>query len=671
MNVTELARRLRVTPQVLLAKLPELGFDIGARAIKIDDRTADQIYKKWLENSRRERFRDTYNRQQAGGAVATDADGKPREVTLPQVIAVRDFAGLLNMPVTRVIQQLMKAGILASQNERIDFMTASIIAEELGFKPSAQDANAAELSQNVESEDRLKEILTKQDDAVLVERPPVVVVMGHVDHGKTRTLDAIRKTNIMEGESGGITQHIGAYMVEKKGKHITFIDTPGHEAFTVMRSRGAKVADIAILVVAADDGVQPQTKEAASIIQAAKLPFVVALNKIDKEDADPNRVLGQLAEIGITVEEWGGKVPMAKISAKNGTGIDELLELVLLVAEVERERIRANPKALAAGTVIEAHVDKGEGPVATAIVQNGTLRRNDVIGINGNAYGRVRMMKDWNGKLIEKATPGMPVKILGFKVAPSVGDIIEIPEDAKSLETKKVKAVVRQSVESLTATKQQASEDEVKKPTLNVVLKSDVLGSLEAILGVLERFQHEAVALTVVQKGLGNITEADIERAATTKPSVVYAFNTVVPTAVAYSAREKDVEIITTKVIYDLFDDAVVRLNALLPKEVTIIDVGKAEVGAIFRTEPGRMVLGMRVKTGKLVSGAKLRVWRGEEIIGEGTIESLQSGKSATKEAPAGTECGLSYSGKAKIMVGDILDAYIEESKVRKIDAIR
>ncbi|MFO0764514.1 MAG: translation initiation factor IF-2 [Patescibacteria group bacterium] len=671
MNVTELARRLRVTPQQLLAKLPELGFDIGARAIKIDDRTADQIYKKWLENSRRERFRDTYNRQQAGGTVSTDADGKPREVTLPAVIAVRDFAGLLNMPVTRVIQQLMKAGILASQNERIDFTTASIIAEELGFKPNAQDATAAELSQNVESEDRLKEILTKQDDAVLVDRPPVVVVMGHVDHGKTRTLDAIRKTNVMEGESGGITQHIGAYMVEKKGKRITFIDTPGHEAFTVMRSRGAKVADIAILVVAADDGVQPQTKEAASIIQAAKLPFVVALNKIDKEDADPNRVLGQLAEIGITVEEWGGKVPMAKISAKNGTGIDDLLELVLLVAEVERERIRANPEALAAGTVIEAHVDKGEGPVATAIVQNGTLRRNDVIGINGNAYGRVRMMKDWNGKILEKATPGMPVKILGFKASPSVGDIIEVPEDASSLETKKVKGVVRQSVESLTATKQQASEDDVKKPTLNIVLKSDVLGSLEAILGVLERFQHEAVALTVVQKGLGNITEADVERAATTKPSVVYAFNTAVPTPVAVSARDKDVEIITTKVIYDLFDDAVVRLNALLPKEVTVIDVGKAEVGAIFRTEPGRMVLGMRVKTGKLVSGAKLRVWRGDEIIGEGTIESLQSGKSATKEAPAGTECGLSYSGKAKIMVGDILDAYVEESKVRKIDAIR
>lgn len=669
MNVTELARRLRVTPQQLLAKLPELGFDIGARAIKIDDRTADQMYKKWLENSRRERFRDNYNKQQV--VAATDADGKPKEVALPSVISVRDFAGLLGMPVTRVIQQLMKAGILASQNERIDFTTASIIAEELGFKTLSQNETEAELAQNTESEDRLKEILTQQDKDVLVARPPVVVVMGHVDHGKTRTLDAIRKTNIMEGESGGITQHIGAYMVEKKGKLMTFIDTPGHEAFTVMRSRGAKVADIAILVVAADDGVQPQTKEAASIIQAAKLPFVVALNKIDKEDADPNRVLGQLAEIGITVEEWGGKVPMAKISAKNGTGIDELLDLVLLVADVEQDRIRANPNALAAGTVIEAHVDKGEGPVATAIVQNGTLKRNDTIGINGNAYGRVRMMKDWNGNVLEEATPGMPVKILGFKAAPSVGDIIEIPKDPSTLESKKVKAVVRQSVESFTATKQAVNEDEEKKPTLNIVLKSDVLGSLEAILGVLERFQHEAVDLTVIQKGLGNITEADIERAANAKPSVVYAFNTAIPTAVAVAAREKDVEIISTKVIYDLFDDAVVRLNELLPKEVTIVDVGKGEVGAIFRTEPGRMVLGMRVKEGKLVKGAKLRIWRGEEIIGEGKIESLQSGQSATKEAQAGTECGLSYAGKAKVLVGDILDAYIEESKVRKIDAIR
>jgi translation initiation factor IF-2 len=672
MNVTELARRLRITPQQLLAKLPELGFDIGARAIKVDDRIADQIYKKWLENSRRERLRDQLVRQQA---VVT-ADGSApqnREVTLPAVIAVRDFAGRLNLPVTRVIQQLMKAGILASQNERIDYTTASIIAEELGYKPVAESKDESELQASVESQDRLKEILSSQTKSELKERPPVVVVMGHVDHGKTRTLDAIRKTHVMEGESGGITQHIGAYMVEKKGKPLTFIDTPGHEAFTVMRSRGAKVADIAILVVAADDGVQPQTKEAINIIQAAKLPFVVALNKIDKPDADPNRVLGQLAEVGVTVEEWGGKIPMAKISAKVGTGIDELLDLILLVAEVEKDRIMSNPETRAAGTIIESNVSKGEGPVATAIIQNGTLRRNDALGIAGVAYGRVRMMRDWTGKVLDEVTPGMPVKILGFKTAPAVGDILEVPENPRDLEVKKTKTVSRQNVETLTATKAQPTEGEEgnKKVMLNVVLKTDVLGSLEAILGMTEKVKHELVGVEVIQKGLGNVTEGDVERAATSKPSVVYGFNVMVPPAIISQARDKEVDVQTYKIIYELFDDIVARLNKLLPQEKIITELGSAEVAAIFRTEPGRMVVGLRVKTGKLLTGAKLRVFRNNEIIGEGLIDSLQSGKSSVKEVGAGTECGLSYTGKIKLMAGDRLDAYTEESKARKVESFR
>jgi translation initiation factor IF-2 len=671
MNVTELARRLRVTPQQLLAKLPELGFDIGARAIKVDDRTADQIYKKWLENSRRERLREQLVRQNAVGE--RPADAPKQDIKLPSVIAVRDFAGKMNLPVTRVIQQLMKAGILASQNERIDYTTASIIADELGFKVQPENADEKEMEKTVEAEDRLKQILTSQQAEHLKERAPVVVVMGHVDHGKTRTLDAIRKTNVMEGESGGITQHIGAYQVEKKGHKLTFIDTPGHEAFTVMRSRGAKVADIAILVVAADDGVQPQTKEAINIIQAAKLPFVVALNKIDKADADPNRVMGQLAECGVTVEEWGGKVPMARISAKTGQGIDDLLDLVLLVAEVEKERIMSNPDARAAGTVIESHVDKGEGPVATAIIQNGTLHRNDWLGVGGIAYGRVRMMRDWNGNAVESAPPGTPVKILGFKLAPSVGDIMEVPEDPKSLEQKKAKATSRQVVETLTAAKQQPVEGEEgqKKVMLNVVLKTDVLGSLEAILGQLEKIQHELVGVEVIQKGLGNVTEGDVERAANSKPSVVYGFSVMVPTPVESSARDKGVDIRKYKVIYDLFDDVVARLNALLPQEKIITELGSCEIAAIFRTEPGRMVAGAKVKTGKLVAGAKVRVFRNEEIIGEGMLESLQSGKSPVKEIGAGTECGLSYTGKIKLQPGDRLDAYTEESKARKVESFR
>ncbi len=670
MNVSELARRLRVTPNELLAKLPELGFDIGQRAIKVDDRVADQIYKKWLENMRRERLREQLVKQQAIPGVEPGAP--KREVQLPSVITVRDFAGSLNLPVTRVITQLMKAGILASQNERIDYTTAAIIADELGFRTTQESKTEAELSQTAEAEGRLKQILSSEAAAGLESRPPVVVVMGHVDHGKTRTLDAIRATNVMEKESGGITQHIGAYQVEKKDKKLTFIDTPGHEAFTVMRSRGAKVADIAILVVAADDGVQPQTKEVAEIIKAAGLPFVVAMNKIDKPDADPNRVMGQLAEIGITVEEWGGKVPMARISAKTGQGVDALLDLVLLVAEMEREKIQANPNARAAGTIIESHVDKGEGPVATAIVQNGTLRRNDWLGISGAAYGRVRMMRDWNGKPVEVAPPGMPVKILGFKVAPAVGDIMEVPEDPRDLEQKKIKTS-RQVTEGLSASKVAPTEGEEakKKIELNIVLKSDVLGSLEAILGTLEKIQHELVGVHVIQQGLGNVTETDIERAAGAQPSVVYGFNVQVPTAIEIDAREKGVEIKTSKVIYDLFDDVVAKLNALLPQEIITTDLGKAEVAAIFRTEPGRMIVGVRVKEGKLLKDAKLRIWRGGELMGEGTIEQLQSGKSPVKELAGGQEGGVGYVGKFKLMIGDVLDAYMQESKTRKVETFR
>jgi len=670
MNVSDLARRLRVTPHELLQKLPELGFDIGARAIKIDDVMGEKIARKWMENERRERLRDSLL---ASSAKATKADGTPVELkalALPAYIIVRDFAGKLGLPVTKVIQQLMKAGILATQNERLDFETAAIIAEELGFKAVPEETKSEDAVEVVQAGDRVKEIL-ESDSKIkenAVPRPPVVVVMGHVDHGKTKTLDAIRSTNVMGGEAGGITQHIGAYQVVKKDRNITFIDTPGHEAFTVMRSRGAKVADIAILVVAADDGVQPQTKEAINIIQAAKLPFIVALNKIDKPEADADRVLAQLAENGVTTEAWGGTVPMVKISAKTGQGIEDLLDMILLVAEVNADKIVANPARHAAGTVIEAHVDKGEGPVATVLVQTGTLKKNDHLGIAGAAYGRVRAMRDWKGMQLDVAPPGTPVKILGFKVAPAVGDILEVPENPKLLEVKKIKTS-HQVATQMTATKAATSEDESKpkKQTLNVVLKCDVLGSLEALLGMFEKIRHEEVGVEVIQKGLGNVTEGDITRAENSQPSVVYGFN-VVPTPQAASlARTKNVEIKEFKIIYDLFDDVVEKLNAMVPPEVIVTPLGNFETVAIFRTEPGRMVVGGKVKDGKIVSGEKARVWRGEEPVGEGVIDSLQSGKQTAKEAHAGQECGISFKGKVKLQEGDRLEVYHEEVKERKV----
>ncbi|MBU0540606.1 translation initiation factor IF-2 [Patescibacteria group bacterium] len=667
MNVSDLARRLRVTPSELLERLPEFGFDIGRRAIKIDDRTGEQIARKWIEMERRKKLRDALIVEAKPG-IGEGSTQKLKEIHLQPMIIVRDFAGKLNMPVTKVIQQLMKGGILATQNERLDFETASIIAEELGFQALPEEAKGDDLAEVMQAGDRVREIMDSEKSEDNIARPPVVVVMGHVDHGKTKTLDAIRSTNVMGGEAGGITQHIGAYMVEKKGRRITFIDTPGHEAFTVMRSRGARVADIAVLVVAADDGVQPQTKEAISIIQAAKLPFVVALNKMDKPEADPDRVLAQLAENGVTVENWGGKVPLVKISAKSGLGIDDLLDMILLVADLNADKIVANPERLAAGTVIEAHVDKGEGPVATVLVQTGTLKRNDYIGVAGAAYGRVRAMRDWNGGMLEAAPPGTPVKILGFKAAPSVGDILEVPKDPKTLQVKKVKSSY-QVASQLSATKVAVAEEDKTeaKKMLNVVLKCDVLGSLEALLGMFEKIQHDEIGVEVIKKGLGNVTENDILRAEDAQPAVVYGFNVAITPQAAILAREKGVEVKEWKVIYDLFDDVVERLNAMVPPEVIVTPLGEFMTAAIFRTEHGRMVIGGSVRDGKIVAGEKVRVWRGEEPVGEGVIESVQSGKQNVKEAYSGQECGLAFKGKVKIIVGDKLEVYHEDVKERKV----
>lgn len=666
MNVSELARQLRVTPNELLDRLPGLGFNIGRRAIKIDDFMAQQIIRKWNENRRRERMRNSLIKTSSGQVDRNPAELRP--IKIPSLIIVRDLAGLVRLPVTRIIQELMRNGILAAQNERLDFETAAIIAEELGFRAEPDETQSEESKQQVIAEDRLKQVMESEQKEDLKLRAPVIVIMGHVDHGKTKTLDAIRKTNVVASEAGGITQHIGAYQVEKKGRAITFIDTPGHEAFTVMRSRGAKVADIAVLVVAADDGVQPQTKEAIDIAKAAGLPFIVALNKIDKPEADPDRVLAQLADYGVQVEDWGGTVPMVKISALKGDGIDELLEMILLVADIEPERIMANPERLAIGTVIESRVDKGEGPIATILIQNGTLHRNDYLGSGGSLYGRVRAMRDWTGKQLEEAIPGTPVKILGFKVAPAVGDIIEVTEDPKSLNAKMKTA--HQVTDSFVAKKQmvvQSAEEEAnRKKMFKPVLKADVLGSLEAILGMLEKIQDEQVGVDVIKKGLGFVTDADISEASNAS-KVVYAFNAIPGPGIAEKARELGVEIRSYKIIYELQDDIIAELNKLLVPKVDLIHAGEFEVMAIFRTESGRQVVGGKVKEGRAVEGFKARIWRKDDPMGDIEIESVQVGKQKIREVSSGSECGLSLKGKLKAEIGDRLEIFKEETVQRKI----
>lgn len=669
MNISELARRMNVLPEELRTKLPELGFSVGTHAIKVDDRVANQIMEAWAEMRRKQRLQQKVDEQKAHQEQREQRVNEAvRPVSLPSVITVRDFASRLQMPVPKVMQELMRSGIFASLNERIDFETAAIVAEDLGFKAEPEEEKKENNLENVAAEKRLAEVVGQEKEESLERRPPVTVVMGHVDHGKTKILDAIRKTNVMESEAGGITQHIGAYQVERRGRLLTFIDTPGHEAFSVMRSRGAKVADIAILVVAADDGVQPQTKEAINIIQSSHLPFVVALNKIDKPDANPERVKSQLSDLGLIPEDWGGKTTIVPVSAKLGTGIDALLDVLILVNDINEKVIRANPNRSAIGTIIESHVDEGEGPVATALVQAGTLKVGDHLGVRGSLYGRVRAMRDWKNETVSEAPPSMPVKIIGFKFAPAIGDVLEVPENEGRLKEMKAKPVVK-AVEEMATMKQTvaAVEDSSGKKMRQVIIRADVLGSLEAILGMLDTIQHPEVGVGVVGKGLGHINESDVLNAEATG-GVVLGFNAH-PTATAEElARDKNVVIREYSIIYKLFEDLLVDLQQLLPSETIVTDIGKAEVLANFHKTDNGWVVGLRVKDGKIKAKTKMRLFRNNEILSEGEVLSVQIGRGEVKDAKAGQECGMSYKGKVKAEPGDILEFYTEEIKNRLLE---
>lgn len=668
MNITELARKLKITTQELKDILPQLGFDIGQRAIKIDDRVAEKIIENWSIYKKEIEKKKIAPKEEA--ALEGGVEGGERAISsqvtvqLPPIVTVRDFADRLNLPVTNVIKELMKNGILASLNERIDYETAAIIADDLGF-------SVEKIEEEVKEEDfvgdKIKEIIDKEDKTKLKPRPPVVVVMGHVDHGKTKLLDAIRKTHVMESEAGGITQHIGAYQATYKDRLITFIDTPGHEAFTAMRSRGAKIADIAILVVAADDGVQPQTKEAIKIIEAAKIPFLVAINKIDKPEANQDKVKQELAALNLIPEDWGGKTICVPISAKQIIGIDNLLDMVLLLADMEKEKITANPDRSAVGTVIESHIDKGEGPVATVLVQTGTLHRNDNLIIDNVFYGRTRAMKDFRGNFVEQAVPGMPVKILGLKAAPQVGDILEVKSDLKEC-IRKIKPTYAQRDQVVV---KKAEEEKDQKKKLKIILKTDVLGSLEALLASFEKMDYPEVGIEIVSKGLGNITEAEVLQAEAVGAKI-FGFNVLTGPNALELARDKNVEVKIFNIIYDLIDEVKKDLEGLLEMEVVQTDLGKIQVLAIFRTEPASMIVGGKVREGKIIFDPKvdqvfIKILRNKEEIGSGQLMQLQSAKSDVKEVTVGQECGLKIKGKTKIQVGDILEICKEEKRVKKL----
>jgi len=577
-----------------------------------------------------------------------------KKIVLPSSVTVKKLSEILALPVATVITELMKNNILATINEEIDFDTASIIASDLGFEsePAEEEAEAGRLT--VEG---LNKILNEEKSSGknLSSRPPIVTILGHVDHGKTTLLDTIRKANVAQGEAGGITQHISAYQVKKHKQLITFVDTPGHEAFSAMRKRGLSIADIAILVVAADDGVRPQTKEVIQYLKEHKLPVIVAINKIDKPDAKPDRVKQELAEHGILFEEWGGDTMCTEISAKSNINIDKLLDNILLVAEVED--FRSDQKRDGLAIVLESNLDPQKGPVATVLVRTGTLKVGQDV-IAGSSFGRIRRIEDFTGRSIEKAEPSVPATLYGFNTPPQVNDIVQV------VTGKNINRAKHKETGTVRINKIQDENDEKKK--VPYILKADVQGSLEAIEQILDSITSDEVALELIFAGVGAITESDI-RTAESAHALVIGFNCE-PTSVAKRMAETSgVEIETYNIIYKLVEAIKERLVSLLAPEIIRTDSGRLSVLAVFKTGKHDMIVGGRVSEGKMLRGSLIEVKRGDEIVGSGKMTNLQQNKQNTDEVNQGNECGVVFEGNVKIAVGDTLLCYKEELKKRTL----
>lgn len=652
MNITELARALRISPFELRQLLPQMGFNIGQKAIKVDKVIAKKIIKNWpifmAQVERQRAAEEALRREQEANTVK-----EIKKIEIGKFISVKELAALAGLPINSVLKELMKNGVFVSMNEKIDFDSAVIIGAGLNLEVSLKENN--DEGAGVSGKEILAEAILKEKDSDLEIRPPVIVVMGHVDHGKTKLLDAIRTTNVVAGESGGITQHIGAYQVVRKDQKITFIDTPGHEAFTAMRSRGAKVADIAILVVAADDGVKPQTVEAFRIIEASKIPFIVAINKIDKEEADINKTKQELSsKLNVIPEDWGGKTVCVPVSALNNVGIDDILDMVLLTADVEAGNLRANPLADAIGTIVESSVDKGAGPVATILVQNGTLKIGDQLCFNGVIYGKVKDLKNYKGENIKSAGPSTPARVLGLKTLPEVGDILEVGDGEKV----KLKKIISKNQADQKASSGSEIEDDSLK--LNLIIKSDFLGSAEAIEESLMKINTKKIKVKIIHKGLGNIGEGDIKRAEDSSAQIV-GFNTRVQSQVEDLVREKGVKINTFSIIYDLIKYVKNEMKAMYKPEIVRRDLGKLKVLAIFRTENDSQIIGGKVIDGTISNNVPLEIWRDDIFIDKGKISKLQEAKQDVANVESGQECGVKYEGRPLVQVGDILHFYKEE----------
>ena len=593
------------------------------------------------------------------------SDTKPKTISVPAAIPVRELAQKIDVSAINIIRKLMENGMMVSINQTIDFETAAIVAAELGFE-DVLEAEEAPVEKEAGEVPMWRKLIAGEQESSLTPRPPVVTILGHVDHGKTSLLDAIRDTDVASGEAGGITQHIGAYQVELKGRQITFLDTPGHAAFTAMRARGAQGADIVILVVAADDGVMPQTKEAIAHAKAARVPIIVALNKIDKENSNPERVKQQLAENELVPDDWGGNTFVIPVSARQKQGIEDLLETVLLVAD--NTDIRANAKGEVIGTVIEAELDKSKGPVATLLVQNGTLETGAIV-VAGGAHGRLRALFDFRGRKVQKASPSVPVSVMGLDSLPSAGDVFRVVDTDK--EARQIVFDFEESAKTQSTSAKNITLEELfskikagEAQHLNLILKADVQGSLEPIHNEIAKMGNGEININMLYMETGNVSENDVLLASSSQ-AIIIGFNVQADVPARRLAEKEGVSIRLYDIIYRLVEDVDKALKGMLAPEFTEKVIGKAIVLAVFGISKGGNIAGCRVTEGEVRRNARLRLFRGKDIVYEGEIASLKHEKSDEREIRTGFECGIGLKNFSDIEVGDQVECFILEKTAK------
>ncbi len=633
---------------------------------KLDTSKAEELVDMSIEEKSEKKQKIKKSAKKAEKNISTDKDKKKKnvqkeekkpeikEVEIPDEISVGDFAAKLNMNAAVIVKKLFELGIMASVSQTIDFDTASLIGEDVGFTVKKEVI--------ITDEDRLFNDV-EDDPSTLEPRSPVVVVMGHVDHGKTSLLDTIRKTNVIAKEAGGITQHIGAYRVRINDRKITFLDTPGHEAFTAMRMRGAQVTDVAILVVAADDGIMPQTVEAINHAKAAGVTIIVAINKIDKEGANPDKIKQELTEYGLIPEEWGGDTICVPISAKFNQNIDELLEMVLLVADMKE--LKANPNRKAKGTVIEARLDKGRGPVATVLVQNGTLRIGDIM-VAGTAEGRVRAMIDDRGNNVKKAGPSVPVEITGLSDVPDGGDVFYAVDDekkARAVVEKRKEKIKEESIVSRSAVSLDALFDQIKegeRKDLNIIVKADVQGSVEAVKQSLSKLSNDEVRVNCIHGGVGGITESDVMLAAASD-AIIVGFNVRPAASAVESAKLNNVDVRLYRVIYNAIEEIEAAMKGMLAPKFKEVVLGHAEVRNTFKVSGVGTIAGGYVTDGKISRNSQVRIVRDGIVVHEGILSSLKRFKDDVKEVASNYECGIGIENFNDIKDGDVIESFVME----------